>query len=179
MKMKLSVCLIFCIFAISGFSQDEPKSYTKVSQQMPDFSIKDLSGNNFRITDQKGKIILIYFWTTWCPYCKTELKFIEKEIWQKYKDSPDFVFLAIAREETTEQISSYKKANDFTFPMAADEKGDVFNLFGNRGVPRSYLVDTEGKIIAQTLGLDIEAIEERHKLLDKELKKLKKKTKRI
>ncbi len=54
--------------------------------------------------------------------------------------------------------------------MASDEKGDIFKLFGNRGVPRSYLVDTNGKIIAQTLGLDIEAIEKRHNLLGKELK---------
>ncbi len=97
---------MFCLLAVSAYSQEEPKSYTKVNQQMPDFSVKDLNGNNFKISDQKGKIVLIYFWATWCPYCKTELKFIEKEIWQKYKDSQNFVFLAVAREETDDVIST-------------------------------------------------------------------------
>lgn len=177
MKRTIVSFLLVCFLSIAAFSQDDIVSYTKINQPMPDFSVKDLNGNNFKITDQKGKVVLIYFWTTWCPYCQLELKFIEEEIWQKLKSSPDFVLLAIARQETDALITKYRKTNGFTLPMASDESGEIFKLFGNGGVPRSYLLNAEGKIIAQTLGLDIEEIDKRNKLMEKELAKLKKQNK--
>ena len=178
MKKNLILLLVTCFFSMTAFSQDDIVSYTKVNQQIPDFSIKDIKGNEFKIADQKGKVVLIYFWTTWCPYCRLEMKLIEEEIWQKIKDSPHFTFLAIAREETDELITKYQKANKFTFPIAADPKGEVFKLFGNRGVPRSYLINPEGKIVAQTVGLGLDEIENRQKLLIKELTKLEKQNKK-
>lgn len=172
---RISLIFFFtCFFALTGFSQEDILSYTKVNQQMPEFSVKDLNGKEFKIAEQKGKVVLVYLWATWCPYCRLELKFIEEEIWQKLKDSPNFVLLAIAREETDDLINKYRKTYDITLPMAADPNGDIFNLFGNRGVPRSYLINPEGKIIAQTLGLDEDEIINRHKLLSKELDKIKK-----
>ena len=175
MKKNALVFLTICLLVSAVFSQDGIVSYTKLNQQVPEFSIKDINGNDFKISDEKGKVVFVYFWTTWCPYCRTEMKFLEEEVWQKFKDNPNFSFIAIARGETNALITKYRKTHNISFPMAADPNGVIFKLFGNTAVPRGYLINSDGKIISQSIGLDIEEIKRRHNLLIKEIDKLSKK----
>ncbi len=140
---------------------------------MPDFTITDLDNKQFKLSDYKGKVVLVFFWATWCPYCREDMPYLEKEIWQKYK-SEDFAMIAIAREETEEQISEFRKQSKFSFQMAADSKGEIFDLFANRGVPRSYIVDRNGEILHQTVGLGLQEFDDRKKVIAKELSKTKK-----
>jgi peroxiredoxin len=174
--MKAISLALLLLFSSANFvyAQEEVKNYTEVGQEMPGFLIADLNDKHFNLSDHKGKVVYVFFWTTWCPYCRMEMPGIEKEIWQKYNKSEDFAMIAIAREETKQTVSAFIKKAEYSFPVAADATGEAFNLFANRGVPRSYLVDRNGKIIFQDVGYGPGGFGERKKLIDKELNKIKK-----
>ena len=153
--------------------QDEVKSFTRVGQQMPAFTVSTLEGAKVSISDLKGKVVLVNFWATWCPPCLVEMPRLEKEVWQKYRSS-DFQMLAIAREQTEEEVAAFRREHGFSFPLATDPEREVFNIFGTGGIPRSYVIAADGKIVFQSVGYDPEEFDEMKKLIKKELAKVQK-----
>jgi peroxiredoxin len=136
---------------------------------MPAISVKDGDGKAFSIADQRGKWVLVNFWATWCGPCTFEIPRLANEIWQKYKSSPKFAMIAIAREQTAEEIVPFEKANRFSFPIASDPKRTTYALFAESGIPRSYLVDPSGKIVFQTVGYCVDDFDGLKRALDKGL----------
>jgi peroxiredoxin len=155
---KIATCLLLAFALQSGSAQscsstaNDPATHTKVGQQMPAVTVKDTAGNTFSLASQKGKVVLVNFWATWCGPCQFEIPRLEKEIWQKYKSTPNFAMVAIAREQTTDEIAAFQKRGQFTYPIASDPKRSTYALFADSGIPRSYVVDANGKILFQTVG---------------------------
>lgn len=176
---SLRVCLLLLFlcpapFASGGFApQDDIESYTKVGQKMPSFTVTELDGAQINLNDLKGKVVFINFWATWCPPCLVEMPRLEKEIWQKYK-SDEFAMIAIAREQSEQEITAFRKEYGFSFPMAADPRRDVYKLFGNGGIPRSYVVGSDGKILYQSVGYDPSEFNQMKRIIEKELEKIRK-----
>lgn len=115
---------------------------------------------------------MVTFWATWCSPCLTELPRLEKDIWQIFK-SDDFVMIAIAREQSDEEISAFKLEHRLTFPMASDPDRAIFNLFGNGGIPRNYVVGTDGRILYQSDGYVPSEFRKMKTVIERELKKVK------
>ncbi len=126
-------------------TEKDPATHTKVGQQMPAFTVAEPGGPQFSLADQRGKVVVINFWATWCGPCKFEIPRLEKEIWQKYKDNPNFAMVAIAREQTAADITPFRTASHFTFPIAADPKRETYKLFADSGIPRTYVIDADRK----------------------------------
>ncbi|MGI8467208.1 MAG: TlpA disulfide reductase family protein [Pyrinomonadaceae bacterium] len=172
-KVFLSFLLTFLSVIAINAQTDEIKSYTKVGQEMPDFTVTDANNKEFKISDLKGKIVYINFWATWCPPCLEEMPRIEKEIWQKNKQSENFVMAAIAREQTQDEIAPFIKKYGYTFPTAADTDRAIFKLFGDGGIPRSYVIGTDGKILFQSVGYNEAEFDRMKNVIEKELEKVK------
>jgi peroxiredoxin len=153
--------------------QDDMKSLTNVGQRMPSFTVTTLDGAKVSISDLKGKVVLVNFWATWCPPCLVEMPRLEKEVWQKYKSS-EFVMVAIAREQTENEITAFRQEYKYSFPMAADTEREVYKLFGNGGIPRSYVVGADGKIVFQSVGYNAREFDNMKKAIQKELAKAQK-----
>jgi peroxiredoxin len=169
-------CLLcICLGAGAAFSQDEPEFYTRIGGDLPSFTIKDLDGKEFDTKNFKGKVAVIFLWATWCPYCAQEMPVLERDIWQKYKSSDDFVMLALARKENEAKISAYRKKYSYNFPMASDLDGKIFALFADSYIPRLYVVGIDGKIRYQSVGYDPTELSIEIDMIDRELKKIKKK----
>ena len=157
-KKLLTCCIIAVLFswasvaAQSCSTVSDPATRTKVGDQMPTFTVNDSDGKAFSLRSQRNKVVVLNFWATWCGPCKFEIPRLEKEIWQRYKSDPDFVMLAIAREQKNEEIVPFQKANHFSYPIAPDPKRSTYGLFAESGIPRSYVVDGDGKILFQTIG---------------------------
>ncbi len=124
----------------------------KVGDIAPDFSLKYSDGNNFTLSQLRGKVVMLQFTASWCGICRNEMPHIEKEIWQRHKNNPNFVLVGVDREETKEVIEDYTAKVGTTYPMLIDEKGDAFASYAVRksGITRNVLIDKNGRIVMLT-----------------------------
>jgi peroxiredoxin len=114
----------------------------------PNFSLKDLQGKVFRLSNHRGKPVLIFFGTTWCPSCRGELPFY-KEIYETYpKRGLEVTYINIM--EPREKVAKFAKTNSLPFKILLDEDGEVATSYAVVGVPTLVLIDKEGKIIKVT-----------------------------
>jgi thiol-disulfide isomerase/thioredoxin len=117
----------------------------------------------------KGKFVLINFFATWCGPCKIELPKIQSEIWNKHKDNPKFAMLTFGREHSWQEVEKFKQANGFQFSFYPDPKRGVYGKFATQTIPRSILLDEEGKIIFLSEGFEESHFNELVKLIDSKL----------
>jgi peroxiredoxin len=122
--------------------------FKTASISAPDFSLKDLTGKIFQLSKQKGKPVLIFFGTTWCPSCRSELP-LYKGIYETYsKRGMEVIYINIM--EPRNKVAKFVTANALPFKILLDEDGDVATNYAVVGVPTLVLIDKEGKIIKIT-----------------------------
>jgi len=115
-----------------------------------DIHLKDLDGRMVRISDFKGKIVFLNFWTTWCPACRIEMAAMEK-LHQRLKNK-DFVMMAINLQEPASQVKAFLKKHKLTFTSLLDSKGKIGLRFGIRSIPTTFILDKNGGMIGKVLG---------------------------
>lgn len=149
---KVIFLAFFAILAFAIQAQDESGDIVKVGDKMPAFTIKSDNGNQLASSSLKGKVVLVNLFATWCPPCQKELAEVQKTLWPKYKDNKDFVMLVIGREHTDADLAAYNEKKGFTFPLYPDKNRSVYNAFAKNLIPRSYLIDKNGKVIYASKG---------------------------
>ncbi len=131
----------------------ESTSLTRIGQDAPDFALPTLDGTSFRLTEQRGKVVLINFFATWCPPCRQEMPFLEEEVWRRF--GPEgLTMLSISREETVAEVDSFRVTNGLSFPFAVDPDRGVYGLFADAFIPRNYVIGPEGGILFQSQGFE-------------------------
>jgi len=113
-------------------------------------NLKDINGKNISLSDFKGKIVFLNFWTTWCPTCRIEMPSMEK-LHQKLKNK-DFTMVTINLQESASQVKAFFKEFKLTFTALLDPTGEVGASFGIRAIPTTYILDKTGRIIGWTNG---------------------------
>jgi thiol-disulfide isomerase/thioredoxin len=137
----------------------ESTSVIKLNQLVTDFSFKNLSGEKVNFSTHKNKIVLINFFATWCGPCVSEMPFIQKDIWEKYKDNPDFMILSFGRGHTDKEVNDFIKKENYSFPIYADPDKSVYNFFAMQYIPRNYLLDRDGKVVYSSVGFSKDEFE--------------------
>jgi peroxiredoxin len=115
-----------------------------------DFTLPALNGGTFSLADQRGKIVLINFWATWCPPCLEEMPAMER-LWQKHKDA-GFVLVAVSVDTDAKKVVPFVTEHKLTFPVALDPSMGVADKYGVRALPSSFIVDKGGIMAALALG---------------------------
>jgi peroxiredoxin len=115
-----------------------------------DIRLKDIEGRQVNLSDFRGKIVFLNFWTTWCPACRIEMPSMEK-LHQKFKYK-DFAMVTINLQETASQVKEFFKVHKLTFTALLDSTGDVGTAFGIYQIPTTFILDKEGRIIAKAVG---------------------------
>ena len=126
--------------------------FTVLSQPVPlgVFVAQGLGGNSIDLATEKGKVVVINFWATWCPPCREEMPSLES-LWNKEK-SKNFGMVAISYHEPVPTVSTFIKQNPYSFPIAVDPDGKIGDEFVGSGIPTSYIVDRNGDVVAGRIG---------------------------
>jgi peroxiredoxin len=124
-----------------------------VGELAVDFSLQDLQGQNQRLSEQKGKVVLLSFWMTWCAPCKVEIPHLVR-LYGQYKDK-GFVVWGITADAPSDlpKVRSLQRAYNMTYPVLLDQDSRVNNLYNPRSdYPLSVLINREGRIVWTHVG---------------------------
>lgn len=116
-----------------------------------DFELSDHQGNAFRLHDQRGKVVFVNFWATWCPPCIHEMPMME-QLYQSLRQRP-FAIWAVNMQESREDVASFMENKRFHFPALLDHEGSVTALYQVQGLPTTYLIDCAGHVIGHVVGM--------------------------
>ncbi len=115
-----------------------------------DFTLKDLSGKTWTFSELRGKVVLVNFWATWCPPCRKEMPDLET-IYQRF-GAKGFVVLGISDEEAA-KVEPFIRERKVSFPVLLDPGRKVNEMFVVEGIPKSFVYDREGKLVAQSIDM--------------------------
>jgi len=121
-----------------------------VGAPAPDFELNNLENEPVRLSDLRGKIIVINFWATWCEPCKVEMPFLEKLYSSSQKQ---LEILAVNFDEPYQQVQQFAEEYQLSFPILLDPGGNVQNLYRVRGYPTTFMLDEEGIVRYHHIGL--------------------------
>jgi thiol-disulfide isomerase/thioredoxin len=117
------------------------------------FTLKDISGKDVKLSSYKGKVVLLNFWATWCGPCKVEIPWFN-EFQQKYQDK-GFVVVGISADDTVEQLKPFVAEYKMTYPVLVGlGRDDVQEALGPVwGLPTTLLISRDGKVCKKHMGL--------------------------
>jgi peroxiredoxin len=116
----------------------------------PDFELIDTDGNTHRLSDYRGKTVIINFWTTWCPPCREEIPSMNRA-WRELADE-EVVILAINMGEDEDTIFVFTGDYPADFPLLLDRDGAVIAEWPVKGLPTTYVVAPDGSIAYRAIG---------------------------
>ena len=171
-SMLLAVmCLVLVMTSCGQEKKVNDNGYiVRTGDIAPDFIIREAGGNTYKLSDLRGKVVMLQFTASWCSVCRTEMPFIEKEIWQEKKSS-GLVVIGIDRDEPEDKVLKFKGDMAVTYPLALDPGADIFGLYALKeaGVTRNVIIDRTGKIIFRTRLFDRNEFDEMKKVIFNEL----------
>jgi thiol-disulfide isomerase/thioredoxin len=138
------VLLLFAVFAVSAFAGDDD------SQTAPRFRAKTLGGETFNNESVKGKVVLLEFWTTWCPYCRDEEALVEKI--DKQFASKGLIVLAIDVAESKKTVKKYLDQHPRACRIVLTEDTNLAAMYQATSYPIYVVIDRQGNIAGEQRG---------------------------
>lgn len=152
-------------------AQAAAATLVRAGDASPDFTVSLFDGGSVRLSDLRGKTVLVNFWATWCPPCREELTRVQAELIDRF-EGRDFVFLPISRGETHETVARFREQTGYRFPMGLDPEQTIYKMYATNFIPRNFLVGPDGRVIVATTGYEPEEfdalVETIRKTLDKQ-----------
>jgi peroxiredoxin len=127
-----------------------PAPAAVVGAPAPDFTLKNLSGEDVTLSKLRGQVVLINFWATWCGPCRAEMPDLQRR-YDALKDQ-GFTVLAINDDEPIEDVRRFADAYDLTFTILLDPGESVVRLYRILAFPTTFIVDREGVVQKLHLG---------------------------
>jgi peroxiredoxin len=115
-----------------------------------DFTLAELGGKTWTLKEQRGKVVVLNFWATWCPPCRKEMPDLER-LYQQFKDQ-GLVILAISDEDAG-KVKPFIAQQKVTYPILLDPGRKVNELFQIEGIPKTFVYDRNGKLVAQSIDM--------------------------
>ena len=125
----------------------------EVGDRVPEYSAPDLAGQQISLASQQGKVVLVHVWATWCGPCRVEMPPIQA-VYERYRER-GFNVLAIAIDAGPgyrEDVEEFVDELGLTFPILLDPDARVSRIFQTVGVPETFVLDREGRIVKRLIG---------------------------
>ena len=114
------------------------------------FTLTDLSGKTWTLKDLRGKVVMLNFWATWCPPCRKEMPDLEA-LYRRFGPQ-GLVILGISDEDAA-KVQPFTAQQKVTYPILLDPGRKVNELFQIDGIPKTFIYDREGKIVAESIDM--------------------------
>lgn len=137
------------------------KEGLELGETAPDFELETLEGEAVKLSDYRGKKVILNFWATWCPPCRAEMPHMQKYYeHQAEKDNVEVLAVNLTtKDHGMEKITSFVSEYKLSFPILLDSKGAMGSVYQAVTIPTSYILDTEGRVQSKFVGpMDQETI---------------------
>lgn len=151
-KLGTVLLLVTAIFAVAACSkQGAPVKPPAKGSAAPDFTLKDLSGNDTTLSAFRGKVVLLNFWATWCPPCRSEIPSMAG-LNARMAGKP-FRMLAVSIDQgAAPAVESLFSSMKVRLPALLDPQSRIAAIYGITGVPETFVIDKKGVIIEKVIG---------------------------
>lgn len=117
-----------------------------------DFKLLDLGGREVSLSSMRGKVVFLNLWATWCEPCRREMPSIET-LYEKFGKDKSFVILAVSEDsDGSKAVAAYVKQSGYKFEILLDPRNDVGEAYNVSGIPETFVIDRDGRIVAHHLG---------------------------
>ena len=152
-KVKLTHLISWIVFLFlfnTAHAVEESLTLMPDKKVAPGFELSDMDGEKRKLSDYKGKPVIINFWATWCPPCRAELPAMNRA-WEKIKKE-NIEMLAVNVGEDEDTIFAFTGEYPIDFTVLLDETGEEIKKWPIRGLPTTFVLDKEGRIVYRAIG---------------------------
>jgi len=116
----------------------------------PQFNLQDTSGKPVKLSDYKGKVVILDFWATWCPPCRAEIpNFVDL---QKEYGKQGLAVIGVSLDDGVEGVADFAKANGINYPIVMGDQAVVAAYGGIEAIPTTFVIDQTGNVVARHQG---------------------------
>lgn len=134
------------VFGFVLFTRADDDATSLVGKAAPALSLATLEGKDVNLADQKGNVVVLDFWATWCPPCRGSLPHTQKISADKDLAAKGLVVWTVNDRETPDVIEKFQKDNSYTFAVLLDPKGSALQSYLVQGIPTTVVVGRDGTI---------------------------------
>ncbi len=152
LSLLLCFSLVSCAKGDKNLSDNSEKAESNPKDNAeaitaPDITVYTLEGEEVKLSDLRGKPVVLNFWATWCPPCKAELPHFEK-LSLEYEGEVEFMMVNLTdgTRDTEDVVQSFIEEEGYTFPVYCDTTMQSYYLYGVQSIPQTFFIDADGKI---------------------------------
>jgi len=134
-------------------ADDKQETEEKETVIAPDFTVYDLDTNEVKLSDMRGKPVVLNFWATWCGPCKSEMPHFQN-LYLEYGDRVEFMMVNLTdgAQETQADVEEYITENGYTFPVYCDTSMYAAAVYGVYSIPTTFFIGSEGEALYYQMG---------------------------
>jgi peroxiredoxin len=150
--MRWLMPLTLCLISLCTYAGPPAQTLTPIEPRppAPDFELADIDGNRYKLSDLRGKVVIVNFWATWCPPCRQEMPSMQRA-WEQLREER-ILMLAINVGEDEDSVFMFTADTPIEFPLLLDPDGKATKQWPVIGLPSTFAVDREGRIAYQAIG---------------------------
>jgi cytochrome c biogenesis protein CcmG, thiol:disulfide interchange protein DsbE len=148
-QLTLAVVIIFSLLAATA-AHSQAASTVEEGSLAPEFALKTLDGKPVRLSDYRGKLVLVNFWATWCAPCERETPILV-HLSNTYRDQ-GLVVLGIDQDDDTDAARKFAAGQAIPYPILVGDDETAHAYIGLQGLPVTVLVDRDGKVLKKMSG---------------------------
>ena len=124
----------------------------RAGRPAPDFELETLDGTKVSLSSQRGKVVYVNFWATWCAPCRTEAPALQELYTELHAEGFEILSATIDDPDAGDAIQRFRDAYGVTFPILSDAQRAAYRAYAATGVPETYLVDANGMLAEAYIG---------------------------